>query len=74
MPAAGRQKPDTLTHLTAEKMVAKKAIRGWAFRAALDATIALAVWLQIELAEFWQPLAGGYPLAPGQYYARRRRG
>lgn len=54
-------------------MVAKSDPR-LGFRAALDATIALAVWLQIELAEPWQPLAGGYPLAPGQYYARRRRG
>lgn len=48
------KKPDTLTHLTAEKMVAKSDPR-LGFRAALDATIALAVWLQIELAEPWQP-------------------
>ena len=47
------KKPDTLTHLTAEKMVAKSDPR-LGFRAALDATIALAVWLQIELAEPWQ--------------------
>lgn len=32
-----------------------KAIRCLAFRAVLDSTIALAVWLQIELAEPWQP-------------------
>ncbi|EPT7316834.1 ethanolamine utilization cobalamin adenosyltransferase [Klebsiella oxytoca] len=48
------KKPDTLTHLTADKMVAKSDPR-LGFRAALDATIALAVWLQIELAEPWQP-------------------
>lgn len=48
------KKPDTLTHLTADKMVAKSSPR-LAFRAALDSTIALAVWLQIELAEPWQP-------------------
>ena len=48
------QKPDTLTHLTANKMVAKSDPR-LGFRAALDSTIALAVWLQIELAEQWQP-------------------
>lgn len=48
------EKPDTLTHLTADKMVAKSDPR-LGFRAALDATIALAVWLQIELAEPWQP-------------------
>ncbi|MGN2486276.1 ethanolamine utilization cob(I)yrinic acid a,c-diamide adenosyltransferase EutT [Escherichia coli] len=47
------KKPDTLTHLSAEKMVAKSDPR-LAFRAVLDSTIALAVWLQIELAE---PLA-----------------
>lgn len=47
-------KPDALTHLTAEKMVAKSDPR-LGFRAALDGTIALAVWLQIELAESWQP-------------------
>lgn len=54
----GRQpvakKPDTLTHLSAEKMVAKSDPR-LGFRAVLDSTIALAVWLQIELAEPWQP-------------------
>ncbi len=48
------KKPDTLTHLTADKMVAKSDPR-LAFRAALDSTIALAVWLQVELAEAWQP-------------------
>ncbi len=48
------KKPDTLTHLSAEKMVAKSDPR-LAFRAVLDSTIALAVWLQIELAEPWQP-------------------
>lgn len=48
------KKPDTLTHLTADKMVAKSDPRT-GFRAALDSTIALAVWLQIELAEPWQP-------------------
>ncbi len=48
------KKPDTLTHLTADKMVAKSDPR-LGFRAALDSTIALAVWLQIELAEPWQP-------------------
>lgn len=47
-------KPDTLTHLTAQKMVAKSDPR-LAFRAALDATIALTVWLQVELHECWQP-------------------
>ena len=47
------KKPDTLTHLSAEKMVAKSDPR-LGFRAVLDSTIALAVWLQIELAE---PLA-----------------
>ncbi len=36
------------------KMVAKSDPRT-AFRAVLDSTIALAVWLQIELAEPWQP-------------------
>ena len=51
-PAA--KKPDTLTHLSAEKMVAKSDPR-LGFRAVLDSTIALAVWLQIELAEPWQP-------------------
>ncbi len=35
-------------------MVAKSDPR-LAFRAVLDSTIALAVWLQIELAEPWQP-------------------
>lgn len=54
MPPAGGKKPDTLTHLSAEKMVAKSDPR-LAFRAVLDSTIALAVWLQIELAEPWQP-------------------
>lgn len=44
------KKPDTLTHLSAEKMVAKSDPR-LGFRAVLDSTIALAVWLQIELAE-----------------------
>ncbi|MDA8497214.1 ethanolamine utilization cob(I)yrinic acid a,c-diamide adenosyltransferase EutT [Citrobacter sp. Igbk 17] len=48
------KKPDTLTHLTADKMVAKSDPR-LGFRAALDSTIGLAVWLQIELAEPWQP-------------------
>lgn len=50
MPPAGGKKPDTLTHLSAEKMVAKSDPR-LGFRAVLDSTIALAVWLQIELAE-----------------------
>ena len=44
------KKPDTLTHLSAEKMVAKSDPR-LGVRAVLDSTIALAVWLQIELAE-----------------------
>lgn len=44
------KKPDTLTHLSAEKMVAKSDPR-LGFRAVLDSTIALAVWLQIELTE-----------------------
>ncbi|EFM3481073.1 ethanolamine utilization cob(I)yrinic acid a,c-diamide adenosyltransferase EutT [Escherichia coli] len=44
------KKPDTLTHLSAEKMVAKSDPR-LGFRAVLDSTISLAVWLQIELAE-----------------------
>lgn len=35
-------------------MVAK-AIRVWVFALFSDSTIALAVWLQIELAEPWQP-------------------
>ncbi|EMV3717267.1 ethanolamine utilization cob(I)yrinic acid a,c-diamide adenosyltransferase EutT [Escherichia coli] len=48
------KKPDTLTHLSAEKMVAKSDPR-LGFLAVLDSTIALAVWLQIELAEPWQP-------------------
>ncbi|HAU4330133.1 ethanolamine utilization cob(I)yrinic acid a,c-diamide adenosyltransferase EutT [Citrobacter freundii] len=48
------KKPDTLTHLTADKMVAKSDPR-LGFRAALDSTIGLAVWLQIELPEQWQP-------------------
>ena len=48
------KKPDTLTHLSAEKMVAKSDPR-LGFRAVLDSTIALAVWLQIGLAEPWQP-------------------
>ncbi|SQB28403.1 ethanolamine utilization cobalamin adenosyltransferase [Citrobacter koseri] len=43
-----QKKPDTLTHLTADKMVAKSDPR-LGFRAALDSTIALVVWLQIEL-------------------------
>ncbi|MDF7679232.1 ethanolamine utilization cob(I)yrinic acid a,c-diamide adenosyltransferase EutT [Enterobacteriaceae bacterium ESL0689] len=48
------KKPDTLTHLTASKMVAKSDPR-LGFRAALDSTIAMAVWLQVELDETWQP-------------------
>lgn len=48
------KKPDTLTHLNAEKMVAKSDPR-LGFRATLDSTIALAVWLQIELPEHCQP-------------------
>ena len=40
------KKADTLTHLTADKMVAKSDPR-LGFRAALDSTIALAVRLQI---------------------------
>lgn len=48
------KKPDTLTHLSAEKMVAKSDPR-LGFRAVLDSTIALTVWLQIELAKPWQP-------------------
>lgn len=48
------KKPDTLTHLTADKMVAKSDPR-LGFRAALDSAIALTVWLQIELAEPRQP-------------------
>lgn len=48
------KKPDTLTHLTADKMVVKNDPR-LGFRAALDSTIALTVWLQVELAEQWQP-------------------
>ncbi len=47
------KKPETPTHLSAE-MVAKSDPR-LGFRAVLDSTIALAVWLQIELAEPWQP-------------------
>ena len=43
------KKPDTLTHLTADTLVAKNDPR-LAFRAVLDSTIALTVWLQIELA------------------------
>ena len=54
------KKPDTLTHLSAEKMVAKSDPR-LAFRAVLDSTIALAVWLQIELAEPWQPWLADIP-------------
>ncbi|HFK4478078.1 TPA: ethanolamine utilization cob(I)yrinic acid a,c-diamide adenosyltransferase EutT [Citrobacter sedlakii] len=49
-----KEKPDTLTHLTADKMVAKSDPR-LGFRAALDSTIALTVWLQTELSELWQP-------------------
>ena len=50
-------KPDTLTHLNAQVMVAKNDPR-LAFRARLDATIAIAVWLQSELktldsAQYW---------------------
>ncbi|MDN6448360.1 MAG: ethanolamine utilization cob(I)yrinic acid a,c-diamide adenosyltransferase EutT [Enterobacterales bacterium] len=41
-------KPDTLTHLNAQVMVAKNDPR-LAFRARLDASIATAVWLQSEL-------------------------
>lgn len=48
------KKPDTLTHLTADTLVAKNDPR-LAFRTVLDSTIALTVWLQIELAEPWQP-------------------
>ncbi|MGS9677725.1 ethanolamine utilization cob(I)yrinic acid a,c-diamide adenosyltransferase EutT, partial [Salmonella enterica subsp. enterica serovar Infantis] len=48
------KKPDTLTHLTADKMVAKRDPR-LGVRAALDSAIALTVWLQIERAEPWQP-------------------
>lgn len=48
------KKPDAMTHLTADKIVAKSDPR-LGFRAALDSAIALAVWLQIELAERWQP-------------------
>ncbi len=48
------KKPDTLTHLTADTPVAKNDPR-LAFRAVLDSTIALTVWLQIELAEPRQP-------------------
>ncbi|SUH35891.1 ethanolamine utilization cobalamin adenosyltransferase [Salmonella enterica subsp. enterica] len=58
------KKPDTLTHLTADKMVAKSDPR-LGFRAALDSAIALTVWLQIELAEPWQPWLFRYPLAAG---------
>ena len=49
-----KKKPDPLPHLTADKLVANSDPR-LGFRAALDASIALAVWLQIELAEPWQP-------------------
>lgn len=42
------KKPDTLTHLNAFTMVAKNDPR-LAFRARLDASIAQAVWLQVEL-------------------------
>ncbi|WP_058913286.1 ethanolamine utilization cob(I)yrinic acid a,c-diamide adenosyltransferase EutT [Entomohabitans teleogrylli] len=42
------QKPDTLTHLNAGVMVAKNDPR-LAFRAALDSSIALTVWLQTEM-------------------------
>lgn len=66
------KKPDTLTHLSAEKMVAKSDPR-LGFRAVLDSTIALAVWLQIELAAV-AAVAGGYPFASWQHYARRCAG
>ncbi|SUG76918.1 ethanolamine utilization cobalamin adenosyltransferase [Salmonella enterica subsp. enterica] len=59
------KKPDTLTHLTADKMVAKSDPR-LGFRAALDSAIALTVWLQIELAETLAAVAFRYPLAAGQ--------
>lgn len=53
------KKPDTLTHLTADKMVAKSDPR-LGFRAALDSAIALTVWLQIELAE---PRSRGFSIS-----------
>ncbi|MCP2004229.1 UNVERIFIED_ORG: ethanolamine utilization cobalamin adenosyltransferase [Buttiauxella agrestis ATCC 33320] len=42
-----QEKPDTLTHLNAQVMVAKNDPR-LAFRASLDSSIATAVWLQTE--------------------------
>ncbi len=40
----------------------------------LDSTIALTVWLQIELAEPPAAVADGYPFAAGQHHARRCAG
>ena len=54
-------------------MVAKSDPR-LGFRAVLDSTIALAVWLQIELAGTVAAVAGGHPLASWQHYACRCAG
>lgn len=45
-----QQKPDTMTHLNAHTLVSKADPR-LAFRAKLDSTIAVAVWLQGEISE-----------------------
>ncbi|HSC75479.1 MAG TPA: ethanolamine utilization cob(I)yrinic acid a,c-diamide adenosyltransferase EutT [Pseudomonadales bacterium] len=47
---APAQKPAAMTHLNAHELVAKNDPR-LQFRAQLDAAIAMAVWLQVELAE-----------------------
>ena len=47
------KKPDTMTHLNAYTLVSKADPR-LAFRAKLDSTIAVAVWLQGEISDFAQ--------------------
>ncbi|STI80831.1 cob(I)yrinic acid a,c-diamide adenosyltransferase [Escherichia coli] len=54
VPPAGGKKAGYADSPVGGKMVAKSDPR-LGFRAVLDSTIALAVWLQIELAEPWQP-------------------
>ncbi len=71
MSPAGGQKPDTLTHLTAD--TGGENDPRLAFRAVLDSTIALTVWLQMN----WRSpaaVADGYPFAAGQHHARRCAG
>ncbi len=54
-----QKKPDTLTHLDATRLVSKNDPR-LHFRSKIDATIAVAVWLQVELEPTWSAQLAGW--------------